>query len=278
MSHKYTAEQRSFFREDATGHSYKEIQAMFAERFGVELTEIAIKSYMTNHKLKTGTYRKYNQVHIDWLRENTQGTRFKDLTRMFNDRFGLNIGVAAMISLCDRFGLHNGIDSRFNPDMVAAGARYRFPKGNVPANKGKKGICYPGCEATQFKKGNMPVNHRQVGSERTNADGYVEIKIAEPKTWRAKHIVLWESVHGPVPSGHAVIFADRDKQNITLENLLLVSRAQLVRLNQSNLIGGSADLTRAGILVADIITKMAERRKSRKKRKEPKGHETTGHR
>lgn len=76
--------------------------------------------------------------------------------------------------------------------------------------------------------------------------------------------MLWEAANGPVPPGHALIFADGNKQNITLENLILVTRAQLARLNQNNLIGGSADLTRAGLLVADIIAKIAERRRGAK--------------
>lgn len=265
---RYTPEQHAFFRKDAPGHSYKEIQTMFTTYFGIELTETAVKSYMTNHGIKTGTYRKYGQEHIDWLRENIQGTRFKDLAGMFNERFGLNIGVAAIISLCDRFGLHNGIDSRFNPAMLTAGEPYRFPKGHVPANKGKKGVSYPGMEATQFKKGNLPQTWKPLGTETIRSDGYTWVKIAEPNKWREKHRLIWEAANGQVPTGHAVIFADGNKQNITLENLILITRAQLVRLNQKNLIGGSADLTRAGILVADIMAKTAERRRGPKRKKE----------
>ncbi|MPM21480.1 hypothetical protein SDC9_67924 [bioreactor metagenome] len=262
MACRYTPDQHAFFREDATGHSYKEIQTMFAARFGVELTEIAVKSYMTNHKLKTGTYRKYGPEHVDWLRENIQGTRFKDLTRMFNERFGFCIGVAAMISLCDRFGLHNGIDNRFNPSMVNGGIPYRFPKGHIPANKGKNGISYPGMADTQFKKGHMPKNWKPIGSETVRSDGYVWVKVEEPNKWREKHRLIWEAANGAVPKDHVLLFADGNALNITLENLILISRAQLVRINQNGLIGGSADLTRAGLLVADIMAKTAERRRS----------------
>ncbi|MBS5783834.1 MAG: HNH endonuclease [Clostridium sp.] len=264
MAHKYTPEQRTFFRENISGFSYKEIQTMFADRFGFELTETAVKSYITNHKLKTGTYRKYGREHIDWLQENIQGTRFKDLTQMFNACFGFNIGVAAMISLCDRFGLHNGIDSRFNTGWKPT----QFKKGHVPANKGKKGISYPGCETTQFKKGNMPQTWKPVGTETVRGDGYTWVKIAEPNKWREKHRLIWEAANGPTPQNHAVIFADGDKQNNALENLILVSRAQLVRLNQNNLIAGDAELTKTGILVADVISKVAQRRRIAKRRKQ----------
>ncbi len=32
-----------------------------------------------------------------------------------------------------------------------------------------------------FAKGNVPPNHRPVGSERISKDGYIEVKVAEPK-------------------------------------------------------------------------------------------------
>lgn len=201
--------------------------------------------------------RKYEQEHVDWLRENIRGTRFNDLTRMFNERFGFSIGVAAMISLCDRFGLHNGIDSRFNPSMVNAGIPYRFPKGHIPANKGQIGVRLS--PATEFKKGHIPQTWKPVGTETVRSDGYTWVKLAEPNKWREKHRLIWEATNGQIPAGHAVIFADGNRQNVVLENLMLVKRSQLVRLNQNNLIGGSAELTRAGLLVADIVTKIAER-------------------
>lgn len=262
MAHKYTPEQHAFFREAAHGRSYKEIQAMFADRFGVELTQAAVKSYMSNHNLKTGTYRKYNQDHVNWLKENIPGTPFKDLTQGFNECFGFSIGVSAMISLCDRFGLHNGIESKFNTGWEPT----QFKKGHIPANKGKKGVSYPGTEATQFKKGHVPANHRPVGSERTNVYGYVELKTAEPKTWRAKHVTIWEAANGPVPTGHALIFADGNKLNFTLDNLLLVSRKQLAVLNKFKLIGVYKDLTQSGILAADILMKCTELRKGAQKK------------
>lgn len=57
------------------------------------------------------------------------------------------------------------------------GAAYRFPKGHVPANKGAKGISYPGMEATQFKKGQKSFNWMPLGSERHSKGGYLQRKM-----------------------------------------------------------------------------------------------------
>lgn len=45
------------------------------------------------------------------------------------------------------------------------------------------------------------------------------------------HVLLWEEYNGKVPSNHAVVFKDGNKQNITIENLELVTRAELMRRN-----------------------------------------------
>lgn len=142
-----------------------------------------------------------------------------------------------------------------------SGLKGYFTKGHEPENKGKKRISYPGMEETQFKKGNRPVNFRPVGSERVNVYGYVEIKIADPRTWRLKHQVVYEQHNGPIPKKHAVIFGDGNNRNFEPTNLILVSRKQLVRLNQHHLIQNNADLTRVGVIIADIQNKVGERKR-----------------
>ena len=202
--------------------------------------------------------RKYNHEHIEYLEANIPGRSFKELTAMFNKQFGMDLKVSAMISLSDRHGLHNGRDTRLNKGWEPT----QFEKGHVPHNKGKKGI--GGWEPTQFKKGHVSANWVPIGSERVNRDGYVDIKITDgklQKNWKGKHILIWEAANGPVPKGHAVIFGDRNKRNFELDNLILVSRKQLLRLNKFNLIQNDSELTRTGIIIADIYNKIGERKK-----------------
>jgi hypothetical protein len=118
---------------------------------------------------------------------------------------------------------------RTDPRMVGT----QFKPGQSAWNKGTKGVVgvQPECRATQFRPGQMPKNHKPVGYERVNVDGYRERKVAEPKTFRAVHVLLWEEHLGPVPAGHAVIFKNRDKTDIRIDNLALVSRAALMRRN-----------------------------------------------
>ena len=118
-----------------------------------------------------------------------------------------------------------------HPNAVA----HRFKKGSVPPNKGKKMSpeVYEKVKETMFKKGNSPVNHREVGSERINVDGYIEIKVAEPNRWRLKHRFIWEQVNGEIPKGYNVQFKNHNRQDCRIENLYLICRADQIAKENS---------------------------------------------
>jgi len=195
----------------------------------------------------------YTSEQIEFIKQNVAGRGNAELTELFNKHFNLELGV-------------NQIKGFKKNHKLSSGLTGHFPKGNVPFNKGRKGISYEGMKATQFKKGHKPWNYKPVGSERVNGDDYVDIKIADPNKWKGKHILIWEAANGPVPKGYAIIFGDGNKRNFNLDNLLLVSRKQLVRLNQKNLISDDAELTKTGIIIADIFNRIGERKRSKKGR------------
>jgi len=90
---------------------------------------------------------------------------------------------------------------------------------------------------------------------------------ARGKRWRSRHSLIWEGAHGKVPKGHVVIFADGDRRNYDLKNLLLVSRAELAQLNKKRFLQGDGDLAKAGLLVAKI--KILARKKMKKRGPRP---------
>lgn len=120
------------------------------------------------------------------------------------------------------------------------GAAHRFAKGHVPANKGLRRPGYaPGrMRETQFKKGTFPANHDPdfyvIGALRVNSDGYIDMRVSFERGamgWRALHRILWEDAHGPIPRGHIVVFKDRDRLNVCLDNLELITFAENCRRN-----------------------------------------------
>ena len=167
------------------------------------------------------------------------------LSRMYPDHFAQEIAVIlgrSVRSVYDKARLlglecskdkirRSGLMSSNHPNCVAA----RFTKGHTPDNKGKKVSpeTYAKCQPTMFKKGHRPVNHREVGEERINVDGYIEVKVAEPNRWKPKHRVIWEQHHGAIPRGFNVQFKNHNPLDCRIENLYLISKAEQMRTENS---------------------------------------------
>jgi len=252
---RYPKEVKAFIKQYVQGTTTKDLVALVNTEFGLDFTESKMRAYKKNHNLKSGTSRglpkglpskQYPKEIKEFIAANYKDVGPKDMTDLLNKTFGTDY-------------THSQLKSYYANHKLNSGQDGRFQKGHVPANKGKKGV--GGWEPTQFKKGHKPWNYRPVGTERVNGDGYVDIKIADPNKWKGKHILIWEAANGPVPKGHVIIFGDGNKLNFGIDNLILVSRAQLARLNQNNLIQNDAELTRTGIIIADIYSKIGERKR-----------------
>ena len=84
-----------------------------------------------------------------------------------------------------------------------------------------------------FKPGNIPPNYKPVGSERVNVDGYIEVKVKDPRTWKLKHRVVWEQANGPIPAGHNIQFKNGNPKDVRLENLYIISKSEQLRTENS---------------------------------------------
>ena len=262
MRRKYSEEVKKFIAENVQGTRIKDLVKTVNAKFGTEFTYAKMKSYLKNHNLKNGMSTGipkdsptdlYPAEIRSFIKENHAGVGPKEMTAMLNETFGMDYTHSQLKIWYARHKLNSGITGFFSA-------------GHVPFNKGMKGVSFGG-KKTQFKPGHKAHNWVPIGSERIkriNADGYTEIKIQDgklQKNWRGKHILIWEEHNGPLPKGHAVIFGDGNPRNFEPDNLLLVSRKQLVRMNQRGLIYDDAELTRTGIIIADIHNKIGERKK-----------------
>lgn len=121
--------------------------------------------------------------------------------------------------------------------LKTSGAAYRYPKGNVPINKGKQmsNEVYEKVKHTMFKKGQMPHNSYKDWDEvlRTDKTGkqYWMIKLPTERKLKPKHIWLWETKNGKVHKGFNVVFKDGNQLNCILENLECISNAELMQRN-----------------------------------------------
>lgn len=59
--HQYTTEEQQFMTEYVPGHSYREIQKAFIEKFGWEISLSQVNSYIGNHHLSTGRTGRFQK-------------------------------------------------------------------------------------------------------------------------------------------------------------------------------------------------------------------------
>lgn len=195
----------------------------------------------------------YTPEEREFFKEYIPGHTYGEIRAEFIARFGWGITAGQIKGYMGKHKMNNGLTGR-------------FPKGHVPANKGKKGECAAGSEKGWFKKGSIPANKRPVGSERVSKDGYIEVKVAEPNKWRLKHRIAWEAENGKIPEGKCVLFLNGEKTDVRLCNLVLADRRVHVRMIQAGLRFENADITRAAVNLGELLSALgdAKRRKNHK--------------
>lgn len=191
---------------------------------------------------------KYTDEMKQFILDNYKGRYNQELADLFNQKFNTNITSRMIKSYKANNKLNSGLTGKFR-------------KGQTPHNKGKKmpKEVYEKVKHTMFAKGNVPPNHRPVGSERISKDGYIEVKVAEPNKWRLKQRVVYEEAKGKIPEGCTIILLDGNKRNFDIDNLRCITRSELLYLNCNGL-NNSNEITETGILMARL-----DRTKNKKK-------------
>lgn len=261
---RYPKEVKAFIEQHVEGISTRDLVKLVNAEFGPIFTELKMKAFKSNHKLKSGIpggtpagrpTKLYPKRVKEFIEKNHVGVGRHEMAELLNKEFGTHY-------------TYKQIKTYYQNHCIKSGLDYRFKKGQVPPNKGRKGYCSPGSEKGWFKKGNTPMNHKPVGTEVIQGYGYTWVKIAEPNIWVPKHRLIWEEEHGEIPEGSIIIFLDGNKQNITLENLALVTKAESLELTRSDLRSENAAFTETGIL----IVKVKKARRVHQKKKDPHGN------
>lgn len=164
---------------------------------------------------------------IQFLRDWRPHETLASLTRRLNRHFGTRYSVAAVGGTCKRNAIAAGDDGCFRP-------------GDEPWNKGLKGYQSGGRSPLhQFQPGDMPQTWVPIGTRVRSSDGYWKVKVADSPGpglsrlgWAFEHRLIWEAANGPQPKGTAIVFIDGNTDNLSLDNLACVTRAELARLNQ----------------------------------------------
>ena len=259
MNRVYTDEQRKFFTDYVPGHTEIEIVKEFNRRFAADITISKVRSYKKNNGLKSGTHKGtpkgeskvFPKEITDFIIANNYGKTTIEIMDIVNAEFKTDFKI-------------NQIKAFRKNHKLVSGIKGQFQKGNVPWTKGKKGLHFPGSEKTWFKKGQLPLNHKEIGTEVIDKNGYHKIKIAEPNKWKFKHIMEWEKHNGKVPEGCFISFKDGDHRNCGIDNLMCITKAEHAILNHQKMRSSSPELTETGLVIAKLKHKTSELSKDMK--------------
>jgi hypothetical protein len=224
-------------------------------------------------------YHKFTPEEIQFLKDNTPGRSRAEITELFNRRFGRSMTASQMRGLLGYYKICAGTHHKYTPEEM------QFLRDNLPCGSfdetvelfnqrfggsmTKRKIIHLGhrygirCAADKQSAKIIGVETKKGEYKRVKTDN---TRGAYLKNWKKKHYLIWEAANGPVPEGHIVIFADRNKSNFDLDNLLLASRKELVVMNRKRLIFPDKDLTKTGKTVADMILLIGDRERKIGKR------------
>ena len=244
MKRVFTPQMGDFIRNYADGHFISEITEALNKEFGTSLKTSQVKTFMARNKIHNGKWgnpgshysKRFPKEVVEYAIEHHKGIGPTKMAELLNEKFGTDYTKAQINNLYNRKKLDSGLTGRFE-------------KGHIPACKGKKWDEYMSLQKqensrkTCYKKGNIPVNHRHVGSIRitplhvNGKDGQAEekifmIKVCEPNKWVPLHRLNYEAANGPIPKNYAILFGDRNSLNPDPENLVAVPRSILATLNR----------------------------------------------
>lgn len=229
---QYFDEHLDFLREQYKKMKIEDLTEAFNSKFGMNKSEQAIKTVLYKNKIKCGRdyknrfLKRKNILTVeqdDYLRVLYQKMTAVESTKKLNAEFGTNFSESQIIGYIGN-------------NKIKSGRAGCFQKGSAPWNKGSKGLIPPG--PSSFKKGHIGPTIKQLYSERMNKDGIIEIKVPVPRkgfktSYMPKQRWVYEQHNGTIPAGHVVSFLDGDILNFDPDNLIALSRAELLRLNKN---------------------------------------------
>lgn len=273
MIYKYPDEIEDFVREWSPKMRDQELAAKVNETFGTDFTPGRMKAYRGNHcirnykkQLSKEEYWKYQTKYpegmYEYIRDNSRGVSSKEMAESVKELFGYEMTPTCMKQFRQRHGIKSGVAGWYQ-------------KVHPPGTKGKtiEEICKNDPEklarvrATQFKKGDRPVNEMPVGTIVVNSYGYKLRKKQMEGTiwerWEFLHRAVWEEHNGPIPEGMMITFKDSNKLNCDISNLMMITKGENSALTRYGYRFEDPDLTETGLAVARLKQAVAKKRRSK---------------
>lgn len=206
------------------------------------------------------TNKPYDLEQINWLKVNRPAHNITDVTKAFNEHFGVNYTESMIKHRCSKFGIKANHDGKFKPKQDA------WNKGmNLKKERPDIFEQFVSGERYRFVKGNVPKCTKPIGYEKKYRD-CIFIKVGMPNVWMNKARYVYEQTHNvKLTTKDKILHLNGDKHDCSADNLICVTDAVLVRLNKLGLISKNKEITKSAVYTQKLLQKIYEIEKKMKK-------------
>lgn len=197
-----------------------------------------------------GTYNTYSQEQICFLKENAPLMNRSELTKKFNDVFRANRSVSGIKAFCNRMGFYSPSDGKFKKGHVSwqTGLRGDEFKSHYSEETFQRSVERM-CQANKT---------RNVGDE-IIIDGEpwivtsLEYGVPFHKRRQPRRRVVWEKLHGEIPSDHCIVCLDGNPMNCEPANLYCMPIRFRPLIAKNRWWFGNAELTLTAIKWCELF-------------------------
>ena len=261
----YFDEHIEFLRAGYRRMNTRNLTKAFNEKFGMNKSESAIKTLIYkkkmicgrkgNKKLVENRYTLLTKDQAKFVKDAYKKMPIPDVTSSLNKHFGTDFG-------------ENQIEAYINNHGFKSGRTCCFKKGDKPWNSGTKGQGLTKANSGSFKKGNIPATIKPLYAERLSKDKLIEIKVpikherkGTATQYMPKQRWIYEQHFGHIPDGYVVSFRDGNRENFDPVNLMLLSRAEMLCLNQNGYRNTPGELKQTVFALSKLQAKIGQKKK-----------------
>lgn len=211
----WSPEMLEWLRENYKKYTYAESAAILNEKFGVNLTRSSVvtRAYTLGLRRQDKRYRHRPPLTaemIEFLKKNYKRSSYRQTAVKLNEKFGTDYPTVTIQKALNRHGLKSELKRGSDAWSEEKCKAVREKKLRIAENGGNKHI-------------------RPIGYEHT-WNNRVFIKVGNNK-YRLKMRVMWEKYNGrPLDIKEVIVPLDGNLRNMAPENLVLLTRCELMKL------------------------------------------------
>lgn len=266
-----TDDQDFYLRKIAPGKSVKECTDLMNQKFNTCFSETQIHGYKSRYHIVSGkkpwefidhqSSRKFPKEVRYFIYRNYKGVGHKQMSELIKEKLDYDMTPRQVKSFYCNNKLNSGLTGYFE-------------KGHNPKNKGKRQTEFMSQEAiertkaTRFQNGSVPHNTDSIGAVKELDGGYLWVKINNiPRVkkrvnWKPLHELMYEKYYGKVPEGYLVFFKNRNKRDFSKENLGIMTREELLKMNHKHGITEFGEITESYLALTRLELKIKEKEKN----------------